>query len=631
MRKNTGYINSFDVIDINKGEVSFNDIYKEDIVKKINNTYETYYNKSMDGVPNSVNNVATIQNFLVNLTNNYNSLDVSSNILNTDELIRLKKIYALGIMPIPDISVTTVSIPTETINDILDDISRFELIKDSLTDPDKRKFYFQVYSTSNEYTIGEANFDSLIITNSQNLEQMIEDITKTAEDLKNDDLIIYDSLVNFPVVGVIGEVYLANDTDIKYEWNDSEYVISTNTSYFAGANKLNAKLDRELNSKLETIKADAIEFAVHFANLIKYLYYGIKNPDLGGGGITLDLYNLMMSYFNDKYPQFDLTPFERFNEVPVNNYFFGKSFRKILLKMYGGTFDVYTMQTSGDILMDNIKYYYTDSLNTLYYGSNAYKSNLSNVIPVAFKTVIDGNNELQNTVYNQLNVLLRLANSYTITGFDNLPSGNFYYHPYQSSLKYSTGTTIYTTQIGNYPNLTNDFYGVNHPSTAYIGASYYTIGNPTTTKNEVFFNTQLYPLIEGIWNNSVTDNTNRRVGGSLNLKHKCNALYSIINSTLVGNDLTRINEFDSSNLITTRLLASKIIGRMNYYPSSIGVTGEALTFLNNVLTALSIENFPTIGSGYISLKVPYSYSVIQSNLTYDSEVEYELEFYGITP
>ena len=64
MRKNTGYINSFDVIDINKGAVSFNGIYKEDIVKKINNTYDLYYNKSMDNVPNSTSNVETIANFL---------------------------------------------------------------------------------------------------------------------------------------------------------------------------------------------------------------------------------------------------------------------------------------------------------------------------------------------------------------------------------------------------------------------------------------------------------------------------------------------------------------------------------------------------------------------------------------
>ena len=64
MRKNTGYINSFDVIDINKGAVSFNDIYKEDIVKKINNTYDLYYNKSMDSVPNSITNVTIIEGFL---------------------------------------------------------------------------------------------------------------------------------------------------------------------------------------------------------------------------------------------------------------------------------------------------------------------------------------------------------------------------------------------------------------------------------------------------------------------------------------------------------------------------------------------------------------------------------------
>ena len=111
MRKNTGYINSFDVIDINKGAVSFNDIYKEDIVKKINNTYDLYYNKSMDSVPNSITNVTIIEGFLNRLNTNCNNITPEENILNTDELIRLKKIYDLGVMTTPDISVTTVSIP----------------------------------------------------------------------------------------------------------------------------------------------------------------------------------------------------------------------------------------------------------------------------------------------------------------------------------------------------------------------------------------------------------------------------------------------------------------------------------------------------------------------------------------
>lgn len=642
MRKNTGYINSFDVIDINKGAVSFNDIYKEDIVKKINNTYDLYYNKSMDNVPNSTSNVETIANFLNNLTNNYNDLDIESNILNIDELIRLKKIYDLGISPSPDISVTTVSIPTDVINDILDDISRFELIKDSLTDPNKRKFYFQVYSTSNEYTSGEANYDSLIITNSQNLEQMIDDITKTAEDLKNDDLLIYNNLASFPVIGVVGEVYLANDTKIKYEWNGSSYVVSTNTSYFAGANKLNLKLDRELNSKLSTIKADAIEFAVHVANLIKYLYYGIKNPDMGGGGITLDLYNLMKSYFNTKYPQFNLTPFERFNEVPVNQHYIGKSFRKIMLKLYGGTFDVYSIPT-GEVEMDSIKYYWRNLLQPLYYGTNVYKSNLSNVISSSIKNSFSLlNNTEKDTLYNQLNVLLRLCNSDVynsyrevindgfeinlqgITGdFQSVPKistpyGKFYYN--QSNLV----TITLTSDYYNYRSFARTWGSNISPPAVYNAV----ITNMYASKTNSILNGDLFPLIKGIWNNSSDDNTNRIYGSSLNLKHKCNALYSIMHSTIVSNELNRVNEFNVITLLTTVIKRYTIVGELNNSPSAIGLSSSATTEYINILNALSI---PTSIWGSIAVTIPYNDANLSSIKNYDVESAYELEFHGIIP
>ena len=639
MRKNTGYVNSFDVIDINKGEVTFDTIYKEDILKKLEYTYKLYYNKSMDSIPNSDSNVAVIQAFLTNLTNNYNELSYDSNILNSDELIRLKKIYDVGVATSPSLSITTVTIPTTTINDLLDDINRFELIKESLTEPDLRKYYFQVYSTSNEYTDGEANFDSLIITNSQNLSQMITDITNTAEDLRNADIHVYANLAAFPSTGILNEVYYATDTRLNYIWNGSAYVRTTSWG-LTGANKLNIRLNRELNDNLETVKADAIEFAVHFANLIKYLYYGIKNPDLGNEGITLDLYNFMKAYFNTRYPQFNLTPFERFNEVPLSNHYYGKSFRKIALKLYGGSFNGFAAQTD-EVEMDSIRYFWRDLLQPLYFGSNSYKANLSNVIPTSIKNTLSISNTDKDTIYNQLNVLLRVLNCDVITSYredindgyqieTHSISGEFQAVP-KISIPY--GYFYYNIYNPNTITLTSDFYNYLHfartwgsPYTGPLMRS--VITNFYTTKSNNILDGDLYPLVKGIWNNASNDQTYRLVAIGANLKHKCNALYSIIHSTITSGELNRVNEFDESSLFSTFVVRSTVLGQLVNSPSAIGMSSSAQTAYTNLLSSL---NIPLSFWGSLPITIPYNNTHLSGVIAYDSEAVFELAFHGITP
>lgn len=596
-KRSTGYVNAKTIIDVNKTSVTFVSVYKADIQRKIDETYNTYYNKSTDNIPTSISSLNLIRSFMQRLDEgDYNNLNFNANILTDDEFIRLKTIVTLGKSTNPDITISPTYVPDEEIAQLTEMVDRFRELKTILTDPDLRNNYFKVYPTALEYTVGESNFDALIISNSEDLNNIINEIDTTANDLQDQ--------INGPVNGI------------------------------------NKRLEDALTTQLNQNKTEAILFSQYFVILLRYLYYGCRkfsdtdttkgilrwdaNVNNKDNVVKLKAYlNGNASYVGIYLPDFDRFDTEPTEYPPYSKDSFGKSYRKLISIFYGGAFNEgYVTNPAIDIFQQTTNGMIAD----LYYGSNAYKANLNNKINPSIKQNLnffgDMSNTDLNTVYESLNVMMRLSNSYTITGMSGYNTANILDNAFQTSLRYSVGTVVYHVNNPEY-RLTTDFYGVTTPPT-WNGSTptYITINAPSYTLTSQILPTMYksYPIIRGLWDNA-EGSVDRNMGGSLNLKHKCNMLIALLNGDYSNGTITG-KEFDETDLLNTWFNQYTCLGALYTDPYTIFATSQERTFYLQILSALNIPLFAYSGA-------PYKHFVSDFH-TFDKEGVRENEFHGIT-
>jgi hypothetical protein len=573
-KRGTGYINADDIIKVNQN-FKFLNIYQDTITKKINDTYNIYLNKSIENLPNSILRMTLVASVMNRLAyNNYNDLSKTSNILTQDELVILN-----GIRTYTTAASSIVLVPQPILDELNAEVAKFLNLEQVLSNPIEREYYFRTYSTDIEYTKGEAEYDSLIISNSDNLAAIYKEIKRISIEL--------DDKINGPVNGINNKIAVA----------------------------------------IPSFEGDAIDFRDNYKRLVKYLYYGIKNPDnLSNDGLiyedilnplNTDTFVKMKEFFTTKYSTVYLPEFDRFTTVQSGTNRFYQSYRYLITRLVGGTFNGWSPSTrlidaANDELKSKLTQYNALSQPDPHSnGTFIEKYNIFDYTVPLWLYIDTGGYLAQNFIF-QISKLIQFNNviQYNALNTYRRVGSTYYYQHTDLSEAYSTQ---FLQPIGYYyaPNditlVSTNIYGYGNNLT--VGGVYtLTLSSIESGLTTNIINDIVLPAL----NSNISDNSNT-LFVKFNLLHKANLL------KLLNTDGTSFsaNEFSAANFETSDDNVYLRYGILSTYYPFIKLTAREQATMSKMLYL-----GPT--NSLLNLAIRPSLTWVQNTSVVDPE--YNLEF-----